>query len=162
MGDKELKMIKQDKGTMVNFQQLNLPQQDELLFTSTKQKDWTFDHGITTGTSEVELFPQTCNNRDMDVIDCLLNLPGLQELPNPLTIINIRNHQLNDPWLLKTQQLDPKHHPIKTISGQNIICFDKTPDQQVSNQHWKIYLPQALVRQAIRWYHLMLGHPGSQ
>ena len=39
MGDKEIKMIPQNKGTMANFKQLTLPQQDELLFTSTKPKD---------------------------------------------------------------------------------------------------------------------------
>ena len=90
MGDKELKMIQQNKGTMVDFKKLTLPQQDELLFTSTKPKDWTFDHGITTRTSkEPMIFPQTCNNNDTEIIECLLNLPSLQELPNPLTIINI-------------------------------------------------------------------------
>ena len=51
MGDKELKMIQQNKGTVVSFKQLTLLQQDELLFTSTKPKNWTFDHGITIRTS---------------------------------------------------------------------------------------------------------------
>ena len=39
MGDKELKMIQQNKGTMINFNKLTLPQHNELLFTSTGQKD---------------------------------------------------------------------------------------------------------------------------
>ena len=39
MGDKEHKTTQQNKGTMVDFKKLTLPQQDELLFTSTKQKD---------------------------------------------------------------------------------------------------------------------------
>ena len=38
MGDKELKMIQQQKGTMINFNKLILPQHDELLFTSTKEQ----------------------------------------------------------------------------------------------------------------------------
>ena len=100
MGNKELKMIQQNKGTMVDFKQLTLPQQDELLFPSTKPKDWAFDHVITTRTRETTLFPQTCNHNDTDVIKCPINLPSLQELPNPLTIINIWNHHLNDPWLI--------------------------------------------------------------
>ena len=161
MGDKELKMIQQNKGTIVDFKKLTLQHQDELLFTSTKPKDWTFDHGITTRTSnEPAIFPQTCNNNDTEIIECLLNLPSLQELPNPLTIINIRNHQLNDPWLLQTQQLDPLRDPINTINNHNIICFREIINQP--DQHWKIYIPPALIQPAIRWYHLVLGHPGSQ
>ena len=97
MVDTELKMIQQNRGTMVNFKKLTVPQQDELLFTSTKSKDWGFDHGITAGTRETPLFPQTCNNNDTDVIECIINLTSLQELPNPLTILDIQNHQLNDP-----------------------------------------------------------------
>ena len=132
MGDRELKMIQQNKGAMVNFKQLTLPQQDGLLFTSTKLKDWAFDHVIRTGTKETPLFPQKCNNNDTDIIKCLINLLSLQELLNPLTIINIRNHQLNDPWLLQTQQPDPLRYPIKTIDNHNIICLREIinqPDQ---------------------------------
>ena len=47
MGGKELTMIQKQK-QMLNFKQLTLPQQDELLFTLTKPKDWVFDHGIMT------------------------------------------------------------------------------------------------------------------
>ena len=42
MGDKELKLIKQNKGTVVDFKKLTLPQQDEFSFRSTKPKDWAF------------------------------------------------------------------------------------------------------------------------
>ena len=144
---------------MVNFKQLTMPQQDELLFTSIKPKDWAFDHGITTGTREIPLFPQTYNNNGTDVIKCLINLTFLQELPNPLTIINILNHQLNDPWLIQTQQLDLLQYSIKTINNHNIICFRERINQP--DQHWKIHIPPALIQPVIRWYHLVLGHSGS-
>ena len=100
-------MIQQNKETMVNFNKLTLPLHDELLFTSTKQRDWAFDQGITTKSRETPLFPQTCNNNNADIIKCLIKLPSLQELPTPLTNISIRNHQLNDPCLLQTKQFDP-------------------------------------------------------
>ena len=106
------------------------------------------------------MFPQTCNNNDTDVIECLINLPSLHELPNSLIIINIQNHQLNDPWLLQTQQLDPLQYLIKTINNHNIICFRKIFNQP--DQHRKICIPPALIQPAIRWYYLVLGHPGSQ
>ena len=142
-------MIQQNKGTMVDFKKLTLPQQDELLFTSTKPKDGAFYHGITTGTSrEAPLFPQAFNNNDTEVIECLINLPSLQELPNPLTIINIQNHQLNNPWLLQTQQLDSLQYPIKIINNHNIICFREVINQP--DQHWKTYIPPALIQPAIR------------
>ena len=86
---------------------------------------------ITTRTRETPLFPQSCNNNDTYIVNCLINLPSLQELPNPLIIINIRNHQLNDPWL----QLDPLRYPIKTINNLNIICFKEIINRP--DQHWK-------------------------
>ena len=75
---------------MINFNKLPLPQQDELMFTSTQQKDSAFDHGVTTApTKDPPLFPQTYYNHDTDVIECLLNLSSLQELPNPLAVIRL-------------------------------------------------------------------------
>ena len=57
MGDKKLKMIQQNKGTMINFNKLTLPQQDELLFPPTQQNEWAFDRDITTApTKETSLF----------------------------------------------------------------------------------------------------------
>ena len=106
------------------------------------------------------MFPQTCNNNDTDAIKCLINLPSLQELPNLLTIINIRNHQLNDPWLLQTSQLDLLQYPIKTINNYDIICFRKII--KYPDKNWKMYTPPTSMQPTIRWDHLVLEHPGSQ
>jgi hypothetical protein len=35
-------------------------------------------------------------DEDTDLMDCLLNLPPLQEMQNPISMQNIRNHQLQD------------------------------------------------------------------
>ena len=110
---------------------------------------------MTASTKEPSLFPQTCNNHDTDVIECLINLPS-----NPLTIINIQNHELNDLWLLDTQQCNPLRYSIKTMNNNNIIYFRKITNQL--DQHWKVYIPPALIQPAIRWYRLVLGHPGAQ
>ena len=69
MEDKEIKMIQQNKGTIITFNKLILPQQDELLFNSTKSKDWAFNHAIMTYTTKDNLFLQTCtSNKDTGVI----------------------------------------------------------------------------------------------
>ena len=30
----------------------------------------------------------------------------------------------------------------------------------VNEDDWKIYLPQSMIQDVIRWYHLIVGHPG--
>ena len=48
----------------------------------------------------------------------------------------------------------------QTINNYNIIFFRVIINQP--DQHWKIYIPLALLQPANRRYHLVLGHPGSQ
>ena len=49
-----------------------------------------------------------CENHDCELLQCLLNLPSLQEESNPLTMQNIRNHQNVDGGLIvvATRELD--------------------------------------------------------
>ena len=64
------------------------------------------------------------------------------------------------PMDIQIQQFDPLQYLIKTISNHNIICFREIINQL--DQLWKIYIPLVLIQPAIRWYHLVLEHPGSQ
>ena len=61
MGDKELKVMQQNKGHLINFKELTpQPVDNELLFTSTKKKDWSFEYSVTSTKSMTDLFPQKC------------------------------------------------------------------------------------------------------
>jgi transposase InsO family protein len=163
VGDKELNMIKEKKGDQVDFKLLKVPRQTEdevYLITTTTAGDWNYNNTITTSNKdEPELFPTICNNDDCEVIECLLNLPSFQNTDNPLTMINIANHQQNDPWLAQTVIVDPIHYPIKIINGITIVCYRN--QFNIQDNEWKIFIPQTMINQTIRWYHLLLGHPGS-
>ena len=99
-----------------------------------------------------------CENTDNETIECLLHLPRLQEMHNPITMTNIHQHQSTDQSLQLKQQTNPIEFPIKTISNMSIICHIK--DQQQPSQ-WKIVLPTNLLRPVIHWYHLTLQHAGA-
>ena len=68
VGEKELEMIRKDKGTLVDFKLLKAPKMtdDEVyinLTTTETSKDWTYRNKITTNSNEEpELFPTICTN----------------------------------------------------------------------------------------------------
>ena len=48
--------------------------------------------------------------------------------------------------------------PIKVINQRNLICYREDPTEQ---QNWKIFIPHSMIRDVLRWYHLILGHCGT-
>ena len=103
VGKKELNMNLKQKGTLVDFKLLKVPamtDEDEVNFvTTTTSKDWSYNNKETYNSKdEPELFPTMCTNDNNELIECLLNLPSYQYNDNPLTMINIANHQQNDMW----------------------------------------------------------------
>ena len=98
VGKKELEMIEKQKGMVINFKLLEVPfknDEDEVNFvTTTTSKDWNYNNEQTyNNKDEPELFLTICTNDNDDMIECLLNLPSYQYNDNPLTMINIANHQ---------------------------------------------------------------------
>ena len=77
VGEKELEMIRKDKGTLVDFKLLKVPKMtdDEVyinLTTTETSKDWTYHNKITTNNNEEpELFPTICTNDNHEMIECL-------------------------------------------------------------------------------------------
>ena len=84
VGEKELEMIKKQKGTIVDFKLLEVPKMthDEvyinLTTTETSSKDWTYRNKITINNNEEpELFPTIlCTNNNFEMIECLSNMPS--------------------------------------------------------------------------------------
>ena len=131
VGKKEIDMNEKQKGTLVDFKLLKVPsnesRDDELnvieLKTTATSKDWSYDKSITTNNrDEPEIFPTMCTNDNHEMIECLLNMPSYQDEDNPLTMINIANHQLNDQQLMQQAQQLPLVFPIKTINNIGIVC----------------------------------------
>ena len=87
-----------------------------------------------------------------------MNLPELHEMHNPIDIANIQNHQLNDLQLFDLHTEQPDQYPVKEINGLEMIGY--VPDLDIGND-WKICLPESLVYDVLRWFHVKLGHPGT-
>ena len=83
--------------------------------------------------------------------ECLLFYPDDVD-QFPLDFDTIAQVQQQDASLLPLADRDD--HDIQTFAGVDLIC------RRVDNQ-WKIVLPQALTMDAIKWYHIVLGHCGA-
>ena len=80
-------------------------------------------------------------------------------MQNPINMINIYNHQQADQSLVQTQQQNPIQIPVQIINWMNIISIFSNPQCLTL---WKIYLPQSLLEDVVRWYHFTLCHAGVQ
>ena len=150
---------------MVDFKSLKVPSkddEDEVNFvTTTTSKDWNYNKKETyDNKDEPELFPTICRNDNNEMIECLLNLPLYQYNDNLLTLINIANQQQNDTYLIQNAQLDLVHFPVKIINNITIVCYRE--QLTMIDNEWRIVIPPSMIDDAVRWYHLVLGHSGSQ
>ena len=94
--------------------------------------------------------------------ECMLNLP--QDLANPVTTINIVNHQARDIRLQEQVRIDPDHYTQEEIHTFDVIVYIPNPTE---TRIWKIVLPESIIQDVLRWYHVVLGqhdtiaaHPG--
>lgn len=93
-----------------------------------------------------------------EILEAFLNYPALQDMPNPITMQNIQQHQFEDEGLNQLRQQSPEYFPVKEIQGRNVICFRRDPNADPGD--WKIAIPADLVEPILRWYHRVLGHCG--
>ena len=156
VGTKEL----QGQGKLIDFNNIQLPKDEEEIiegetFLSIAHK---FCESII---HEQEL--DSSNNNDsfyQELQECLLNLPPLEEMDNPIITNNIVNHQSTDLPLQRKIISDPEHYQHQEIEGYEVIY---TRSQDINGDViWKIALPSTLPLQLLRWYHLVLGHCGQQ
>ena len=59
----------------------------------------------------------------------------------------------------KRERYPDAYFPISMERDLNILVYDK-PGLDKQTQ-WKICLPKSMVKDAVKWYHVALGHPGS-
>ena len=167
VGDKEIYMKKNNKGTAVDWHLLKVPEInddiDELCLTITAIGDDDFRNEskeqYNYNNDEPNLFNGLCDNTEDDTVECLINLPSYQNLINPLTMQNIYNHQSHDLALMNDTVNRPEVYQIRTINQIGVICVRANVTQAIRN--WKIFLPDSLANDAVRWYHLVLGHCGT-
>ena len=152
-GVKEL----QGKGRLVDFHNIKLPKDNEEILDGetflSEAKQIVINALIEeASTSNDESFYQ-------DLEECLLNLPPLETMDNPITINNIVNHQSSDTPLMNKIINDPYNYRHEEMEGFEVIHSRSFEDGM---EIWKIEIPQTLLPQLLNWYHLVLGHCGQQ
>ena len=127
-------------GTLVNFKELTAPADPEDLF-----------------------YLEDVFYLEPELYECLLNLPPVSEMDNPLRSESIYVFQLMDHQCQLLHQSDPKHYLKRKIGTFELLTVTLTNERGNSNGNmWKIYLPDGLVDGTLRWYHLLLlGHCGT-
>ena len=94
---------------------------------------------------------------DSDLLDCFVNLPASSGVPFVLDYKIIREAQVGDARLQTLRQTKPDSIVNQQLAHDlQLACYIPAP-----NEPWKIFLPTALLGQAIQWYHLALGHIGT-
>ena len=68
------------------------------------------------------------------------------------------HHQQTDANLMRAAEENPTIYINNAINGINIICRTANESEEIN---WKICIPDSLIHEAIRWYHLILGNPGT-
>eukprot|EP00957_Ditylum_brightwellii_P034994 2652709-Ditylum_brightwellii.AAC.1 len=155
----EGKSLRPNARKLVAVDKLNAPQQEDELYS--------FEAFITSDLEEeretekfcwFSYFKEASPMENPELIESFLNHPPLQAMRNPITMLNIQQHQFKDLSLNNMRRQNPHRFPVKEIEGRSIICYrDKINDPMGL---WRIALPSKLVVPVITWYHHVLGHCG--
>ena len=96
---------------------------------------------------------------DSTLSECFVNLPASENVPFELTYQQIAAAQTGDARLQHLVAQHPNRYPSQQLAcNTQVRC--RLNDPAAPNGRWKIYLPDALLDNAIRWHHLALGHAG--
>jgi hypothetical protein len=93
-----------------------------------------------------------------DLLDCFLNLPASEGVPSfVLDYKTISKAQAEDAPLVRLRETKPQWFAQQLLAPETqVVCYMPT-----DNAPWKIYLPMQLLKDAVKWYHLALGHLGQ-
>lgn len=88
---------------------------------------------------------------DLAFNEAMVNVP--MDLPFPLAFPDLRIEQEHDDAVMNLL-LEPGHE-LQDFHGTMLVC------KQAANNEFRIVLPQAIVDNVVRWYHLSLMHSGE-
>jgi transposase InsO family protein len=93
---------------------------------------------------------------DADLCDCFVHLPDQYGVPFRMDFDTIAQAQAQDAALLAQAQTEPLRIRRRLRApGIHIYCYSAVPGGPE-----KIILPDSLLKDIVRWYHLALGHCG--
>ena len=153
VGDEEL----QGKGKPIDFNQIKLPKDDEEIpdgETFQSEARAILQAMLNKQMAEEEdNSSRNCETFHQELKECLLNLPPLKTMDNPITINQIINHQARDLPLQRKTMSNPGDYQHQGMQGLEVICkIEQESDRSV----WKIAIPESLVPDLLKWCHLVL------
>ena len=89
--------------------------------------------------------------------ECFLNLPNTTATDSPLDIQTISERQAKDEELIERVKNYPQYYFEKDIDGHTVICYCKHKEQRQTM--WRIALPYSMLKQTVKWFHIVTGHP---
>jgi hypothetical protein len=95
---------------------------------------------------------------DDDLLDCFVHLPATEHIPFVLDYQTIAQAQAGDAQLPLLRNQQPNKFTEQLLApNTRVWCYTAEP-----NKPWRIYLPGAILPNAIRWYHHALSHIGTR
>ncbi len=96
-----------------------------------------------------------------DCFDYFLNLPTTVPKESPLDYEWIREQQQADEALLTKYRKNPQRFFYKTFYDDfRLLCYHKPVLNK--EKQWKFAMTASMIKPTIRWFHAILGHPGSK
>ena len=122
----EGKKIAPNRGKIISFENLKVPKSPDEIYSYT-------DNVLLPPPTEHEIHKEMqfkfscCRDEaffsDPEVVESFLNHPPLEVMPNPITILNIQQHQFEDLELQQARERLPYRYPIKSIQNRPLICY---------------------------------------
>lgn len=91
------------------------------------------------------------------MIECFVNLLVLTEMQYPTKLTRIQRHQVYNQGLYARQDQRPDIYPIQHMDDGVLLIYQQ---EKMIDPNWKIVLPETLIPDTIRWYHLLLKYCG--
>jgi hypothetical protein len=94
---------------------------------------------------------------DDDLLDCFIHLPASSGLEFALDYKSIAQAQDRDAKLAQIAGRQPQCYVRQMLAPNRMVyCYIPEPGAP-----WKIYLPNKLLKNTVRYYHLGLNHAGT-
>ena len=91
--------------------------------------------------------------------ECYLNLPKNSAEESPLDLQTISENQLKDSALIARAEKYQNIYFMKNLDGHKVLCYCKDKSERQSK--CQIALPDKILKNTIKWFHIISGHPGQ-
>ena len=95
-----------------------------------------------------------------DSLECYIDLPDNDNpKKNPLSFAYICEQQQVDPGLLASLEKNKNNYFYKPLEDdiEDIICHFKNYKDPMTQ--WTITFPEKITKEAVNWFHQVMGHP---